>query len=326
MGEFDDEDCDITAAGSNRGASEQAWANGGPSIDGISGQPAPGCDPSSQPNPYYYAPPQVIVPADAGLLHKWKAKGGILGAIAGILLAIVKVFGPVLAVLGKVAFLGKFLITGVSMVASMWLYAMLFGWPFGVGMVILILFHECGHVIASYQCGRKYGLMVFVPLMGAFVTSKGIEKSPASDAYLAIVGPVVGGIASVATACVYFVDRGPFWLALAQWGFLINLLNLLPVPPLDGGWIAPLFSPKELACGALLLAGLCFLNPLIIVLLVVVVARAVAGWNADSAAQRHSQVAVADRWRHGLAYIGVTAVLAIGWTITVSAMSAAAAR
>jgi Zn-dependent protease len=264
---------------------------------------------TAEPLPYYYAPQVVNVPRGPGTLHKWRAKGGVVGGLAGALMFIVKVVWPALALFGKLKFL---LITGGSMLLSMWLYATMFGWPFAVGIVMLIFIHECGHALAAHRSGLKYGFMLFVPMMGAFVTTKGFGRNLVTDAYIGIMGPIIGTFASVAVALAYIPTHNLFWLALGQWGFLVNLFNLLPTPPLDGGWITPLFSPKLLAIGAVIAFVVGFKNPLIWLLLIVSLPRIVGGWKADPKTQPYYNVPIAEKWKYGMLYVGLAVFLAVG--------------
>jgi Zn-dependent protease len=269
-------------------------------------------DSQPQQRPYYAAPPQVLVPHKAGTLHRWKAKGGVLGAIASMLLFLLKLGAPIIAVFGKLAFLGKFLLTAGSMLLSMWVYATRFGWPFGIGIVALIFIHECGHAWASHRCGFKYGFMLFVPMMGAFVTRKGYGQSIVTDAFIGIMGPVVGTMACVVCGLIYIPTHNQFWLGLASWGMFINLFNLLPTPPLDGGWITPLFSPKLLAIGAVIAFLVGFKNPLIWLLLLASLPRIIGGWKADPKTQPYYQVPVYEKWKYGMIYLGLAGFLAVG--------------
>lgn len=248
-------------------------------------------------------------------LHRWKSKGGIVGGIASILIAIVKFLAPVLALLGKLKFLliaGKFLLTGGTMLLSMWAYSRGFGWPLGVGLVVLIFIHECGHALAARMRGIHTGIMVFVPFMGAFVTTKRHGVNLEEDAFIGIMGPVVGSVASLVAMLLFLPTHNLFWLTLGQWGFFINLFNLLPTPPLDGGWIVPLFSPKLLALGMIIAVVVGFLNPLIWLLLLVSIPRIISGWKADPKSQPYYRVPSAVKWKYGIAYISLAGILALG--------------
>jgi len=296
--------------------------------DGRQPEPAPLIAPADPPpspsTPYYAAPPPYVYAKPPSLLERWKAKGGIVGGLASILLLLAKIGAPVLALLAKLKFLlvalklltfGKFLLGGGSMLLSMWAWATLYGWPFGVGIVLLIFIHECGHALAARLRGIPTGIMVFVPLMGAFVTTKRYGKNIVEDAFIGIMGPVFGTLAGIGCLAIYALvpSHSPFWLALAQFNFFMNLFNLAPTPPLDGGWITPLFSPKLLAVGAVLLLFLVPYNPLILILALMSLPRIIAGWKAKPEESDYYQATAADRWKFGAAYLGLAAFLALAY-------------
>ena len=272
--------------------------------------------PATEPPPYY-APSQPT-----GLLGRLKSKGGILGALASVALAIAKIGAPVLLLLSKLKFLlvafklltvGKFLLGGGSMLVSMWVWGLVYGWRFGVGIVLLIFIHECGHAFAAKLRGIPTGIMVFIPLMGAFVTTKRYGQNIVEDAFIGIMGPVFGTLAGLGCLLLYAIVPGhsPIWLVLAQFNFFMNLFNLAPTPPLDGGWITPLFSPKLLAIGAVLLLFLIPLNPFIAVLALMSLPRIIAGWKAKPEDSDYYHATSSDRWKFGAAYLGLAAFLAL---------------
>jgi Zn-dependent protease len=244
-----------------------------------------------------------------GILESWRAKGGIPGAIATALIFLLKFAGPAIFLLAKIKIYA--LLFG-SMLLSIWLESKVFGWPLAVGIVVLIFIHECGHALAARLRGIPTGAMVFIPFMGAVVTTKRGGQNLEEDAFIGIMGPIVGSIASAVAASIYFITQNPFWLELGRFGFFINLFNLLPTPPLDGGWIAPLFSPKLLAIGAVIgvIAG--FYNWFIWVLLLASLPRILAGWRADPKTQPYYQVSSKSRWIFGSLYLGLAALLALG--------------
>ncbi len=249
-------------------------------------------------------------PLKESTLHRWQSRGGLLGALATVLLMLAKVGAPVFAVLAKLKgvliglkFLtfGKVLITGGSMFVSMWAYAQLFGWPFAVGIVLLIFIHEFGHAFAGYLRGKPFGMMVFIPLMGAFVTLKRGGSNLAEAAFIGIMGPVFGTLGGLACLGIHLIYPSLFWLALAYWNFSINLFNLTPMAPLDGGWIVPVFSPKLLAAGVVLLFILAPRNPLIWVLAFLSIPRIISAWKAKPAEDPYYRVQPIDRLRYGIA-------------------------
>ena len=279
----------------------------------LAGRTAEGGGTPSSPAP---PPGYAEAPAPPGLLGRWKAKGGVLGGLASALLVLAKFAAPALALLAKFKFLAlgaKLLLGSGSMLLSMWAWGLVYGWRFGVGIVLLIFIHECGHAAAARLRGIPTGIMVFVPLIGAFVTTKRGGKSLTEDAFIGIMGPVFGTGAGLGCLLLYAALPGhsPFWPALAQVCFFMNLFNLAPTPPLDGGWITPLFSPKLLAVGAVLLLFLARYNPLIVVLALMSLPRIISGWNAKPEDSSYYQATAADRWKFGAAYLGLAALLAV---------------
>jgi Zn-dependent protease len=108
-------------------------------------------------------------------------------------------------------------------------------WRFGLGFVLLILFHELGHIVEARRQGLEVSLPVFIPFFGAFVTYRHSGLAPWRNALIAIAGPLAGGVAA-AVAWEVGSARASHWLLyLAYLGFLFNAANLLPVGFLDGG-------------------------------------------------------------------------------------------
>jgi Zn-dependent protease len=156
----------------------------------------------------------------------------------------------------KFASLGKFALTGLSMFAMMWFEAMRGGWLFGVAFVILIFLHEMGHAVAIRQAGLQAGWPVFIPFFGAMIALKGRPPTPAVEARIAIAGPVAGTLASLATVGIFFLTGSRVWLAVAYTGFFLNLFNLVPISPLDGGRVAQAFSRRAWLIGGVLLGAM----------------------------------------------------------------------
>ncbi len=175
---------------------------------------------SPEPLPHYAAPPPR-----PSLVEQLKARGGIMGLLASLFAVFAK-FKFLLFALLKL----KFLLGFGSMLVSMWAWGAIYGWKFGVGLVLLIFIHECGHVAAFRLRGIPVTGMVFIPFMGAFVTGKRGGQDAAENAFIGIMGPVFGALAGIVCLLVYSVSPISFWTALAQWSFLINLFNLLPIP------------------------------------------------------------------------------------------------
>ena len=242
-------------------------------------------------------------------LERRASRGGILGTLAALALLVFKFLGPLASGL-KFLGLGKFLLTGGSMLLSMAAYATTFGWPMGVGFVLSIFVHECGHAYAARRLGWPFSFMVFIPFMGAMVAHKHGGKNVAQDAYVGIMGPIWGTASGLLALGLYYLTGNGLFHAMAQIILFMNLFNLAPMAPLDGGWIVPLFSPKLLAAGVVLLFVIAPHNPLIWVLALMSLPRVIGGWKAKPDTQPYYQATPNDRWRFGLMYAGLAAFLA----------------
>jgi Zn-dependent protease len=155
---------------------------------------------------------------------------------------------------------GKVLITGVSMVAMVVVESWYTGWMFAVGFVLLILLHELGHGYAMQQSGVKAGWPVFIPFLGAMIAMKGTPQNRAVEAHIAFGGPLAGAAASLATAAAAMLLDSRLLMALAYSGFLLNLFNLTPMSPLDGGRITQAFSGRAWIVGLAIIGVLIYLT------------------------------------------------------------------
>jgi Zn-dependent protease len=203
------------------------------------------------------------------------------GALVGLGLLLVK-FKGLLAVALRLKWLvlaPKLLVSFASLFVSIWFYALFFGWKFGVVFVLLILVHELGHYLTFRNFGISATLPFFIPGFGAFVSRRGPAPSLTIDAVATLAGPIFG-IAASAVCYGYAVSTAePFWYAAAYVGFFLNALNLLPIPPFDGGGIAAAIDPRLWILGAIgLFAWLLFFatwSPFTLILVVVIAVTAV---------------------------------------------------
>ncbi len=230
-----------------------------------------------------------------------------------------KLFAPIvaagvaLAKYGVILVKFKFFALFFSMIASIGAYALAFGWQFAVGFVLLIFVHEMGHVIVLRARGIDAGLPVFLPFLGAFVKMKQSPRSAYDEALSGIAGPVFGAAAAFGVLGLAGVYDSDFLRALAYTGFLLNLFNLLPFLPLDGGRTAAAISPKLWLVG---LAGLLAYeiyrpSPIIPLLLIVGGLETYRRWRGrDTAASRaYYALTAQQRVNIGTAYIGLIVLL-----------------
>jgi Zn-dependent protease len=146
-----------------------------------------------------------------------------------------RALGPLVALVVAAAKWGFVLLKFSTIFIAFGGYALIFGWKFAAGFVLLILLHESGHYIEAKREGLSPRLPVFIPFLGAYVQYT--RGHPWQTVRVAIAGPILGGAA--AAVCLAFAERssdGPDLLsALAYTGFFLNLLNLLPFGIFDGG-------------------------------------------------------------------------------------------
>ncbi len=221
----------------------------------------------------------------------------------------------ILSLLTKLKF-AKAFITAGTMVLAIGGYTMLFGWPFAIGFVLLIFVHEMGHYLAARQRGLDVGLPVFIPFLGAYVALKDQPHDAETEAHVAYAGPFVGSLACFA---VYFASRhydSRLLLALAQSGLLINLFNLIPISPLDGGRITAVLGPRVWLVGLPILAAFWYYHPSPLLLLVGLMAlpKVMEAWNYDPKAPKNLAyygVPLATKIEYAGLYLILVLVLAI---------------
>src|SRR4051795_4760053 len=161
----------------------------------------------------------------------WRRIGSALAAL-GVLIAKV---GAKLKALLLLAPKLKLLTTSGTMLVSVAAYSLIWGWTFAVGFVVLLLVHEMGHVIQLRREGIPASAPLFIPFLGAVVGARSLGDDAVAEARVGLAGPILGSIGAAALAPIYAATGDEFWKALAFTGFFLNLFNLLPVVPLDGG-------------------------------------------------------------------------------------------
>ena len=162
-----------------------------------------------------------------------------LGPIAVAVIAFASKAKAILLLLPKI----KVLSTSATMLVSIAAYSLIWGWSFAAGFVILLLVHEMGHVIQLRREGIEASAPMFIPFMGAFVAAKSMGDDAGAEARVGLAGPVLGSLACLVPLAIWQATGNEFWQALAFVGFFLNLFNLLPVLPLDGGRAMAALSP-----------------------------------------------------------------------------------
>ena len=196
---------------------------------------------------------------ERGGTREWrqeKVKTGRVRRLAGLGGLAITIGGWLLKLKG-LAFLLKFGTAGLTALLSVAFYSLAFGWTFAFGFVGLIFVHEMGHVIAVKAKGLPVKGMYFIPFFGAAVAWSD-AKNIKDEAEVAIAGPLAGAIGSAICLGIagLFHLQHSLWLPLAYIGFFLNLLNLAPVWPLDGGRVFEAINRRVWIVGFVLLLGL----------------------------------------------------------------------
>ena len=226
--------------------------------------------------------------------------------------------GKLLILLFSAGKLGKMLTTGGTMIISIVAYSWIFGWPYAVGFVLLIFFHEMGHYLAAKQRGLDVGAPTFIPFVGAWIELKDQPLNVETEAYVGFAGPIVGSVAALACFVLAREYNSQLLLALAYSGFMLNLFNLIPISPLDGGRITAIISPKVWLFGVPLLAALFFYHPSPMLILIAILAypQLKIAWdhfrhgNPDETSEYYN-TPLNTRVNYGVLYLGMIVFLSM---------------
>ncbi len=205
--------------------------------------------------------------------------------------------------------------TGGTMIISIWFYAMAWGWRFAVGFVLLILVHECGHLLVAKRMGLKVGAPMFIPFVGALIALKEMPRNAWIEAQVGIGGPLLGTVGAAVCYAIYLATGNGLFGALAYTGFFINLFNMAPIGFLDGGRIVTALSPWLWLVGTVIIGFMMFVhfNFLLLIIFVVSLPRLFSLFRKKSAEQaRYFEVTPQQRWLMGAMYFGLIALLVAG--------------
>jgi Zn-dependent protease len=245
----------------------------------------------------------------------WRRFGG--GLLAVVVFAAAKL-KAILLLLPKI----KVLTTSGSMLVSVAAYSLIWGWKFAIGFVVLLFVHEMGHVIALRREGVQASAPLFIPFLGALVWAKSLGGNALAEARVGLAGPILGTIGAAACLPVAWLTGADMWTALAFTGFLLNLFNLLPVTPLDGGRAMAALAPWMwfVGLGAVVALAFAFPNPIILIIAVVGAFDVYGRWTrrrrGGDEARAYYKVRGRDRALVGFVYLALIAVLVLGMDAT----------
>lgn len=276
----------------------------------------------SQTDGEYQPPPPFPPPKPKA--KGWRNAGGTAAGI-GLLAAKFKTLLAFLLTFKWIFLGGKFLLSFGSIFASIWFYALFYGWKLGIVIVLLVLVHEIGHWLAFRAFGTPVSLPYFIPGFAAFVAPKAPPPSPAHGAFAALMGPITGMAASGVCFAYGVATNNHFWFAAAYIGFFLNLFQLIPLVPFDGGRVAEIIDARLFWVGlvvfALFLAVIGLHSPFAWLLLLIVGVTALPRIRAALRGEISPVLAatpVRARVSLALGYFMTIAVGAIGAGVTMS--------
>lgn len=137
----------------------------------------------------------------------------------------------------------------LSMLASIAVGAPILGWQLTLIIILVIGFHEYGHLLAMKLFGYQNPHITFLPLLGGVTMGHETDPDPIKRAWVSLAGPLPGILLAWATIAIwYFIYKFPvndFIIMLLSILIVINYLNLLPVQPLDGGQLIKTLIPNH---------------------------------------------------------------------------------
>jgi Zn-dependent protease len=236
----------------------------------------------------------------------------LLGPVIAAGLLVWKVAGPLFVAIKSI----KFLSTGVTFLVSIAAYATIWGWRFAVGFTVLLFIHEMGHVIQLRREGVPATAPLFIPFLGAFVGMKQLPKNAYVEAKVGLAGPVVGTLGAAACFALAVSMDSDLLRAVSYTGFFLNLINLIPVLPLDGGRAAAAFHPVFWFIGLFVVALLFFLHSNLLLLLILLLGgyELYNRWSRrnDPESRAYHQTTWRQRVIVGTVYIALIVVLVVG--------------
>jgi Zn-dependent protease len=264
------------------------------------------------------APPEPTSPTAAFGKAKRSRLREKLSALGAAIVALLAKLKAVLLLLPKI----KLLTTAATALVSVAAYSVLWGWQFAAGFVVLLFIHEMGHVIALRREGIKASAPMFIPFLGAMISARSLGDNALAEARVGLAGPILGSIASAAVAIAGLLTNTGLLEALGYIGFFLNLFNLLPVVPLDGGRAMAAMAPWMWFLGFGVLVALDFIapNPILLIITLFAGFELYRRWerrrNPTPAQTSYYKVSPRNRLLVGAVYIGLIVALAVGMHFT----------
>ena len=279
-------------------------------------EPDPRFEPTEAPEPPSFPSPESSDDGERGyepVQPRW-GLGNFLRKLAAPIVGL----GFLLVKFGGLLLKLKVVTTGASMLVSIAAYAWIWGLPFAIGFVLLIFVHELGHVLELRRQGVPTSAPLFIPFLGAVIGMKELPDDAWKEARVALAGPILGSVGAAACWIAAEATGSELLMGLAFVGFFLNLFNLVPIVPLDGGRAVGALHPVFWFVGLLMMVALLVLRPNPILILIVVLGGLDLWrrWRERGEAEHYYKVSAQRRLAVGVVYLGLVAVLALAMSAT----------
>lgn len=279
-------------------------------------QPDPRFEAVEAPEPPSFPNPDASTDGDRGYVPvqpRW-GLGDFLRKLAAPLIGL----GFLIVKFGGLLLKLKVVTTGASMLVSVAAYAWIWGLPFAIGFVLLIFVHELGHVLELRRQGVPASAPLFIPFLGAVIGMRELPDDAWKEARVALAGPILGSVGAVACWIAGEATGSELLVGLAFVGFFLNLFNLIPIVPLDGGRAVGALHPVFWFVGLVMMLGLVVLRPNPILVLIVILGGLDLWqrWRARGDNVRYYDLPVRQRATVGVVYLALVAALALAMSAT----------
>jgi Zn-dependent protease len=235
-----------------------------------------------------------------------------------------KLFAPLIAIGFLIVKYGALLLklkvftTAASMLVSIAAYAWIWGLPFAVGFVVLIFVHEFGHVLELRRQGVPASAPLFIPFLGAVIGMKQLPDDAWKEARVALAGPILGSVGAAAFWIAGEMADSDLLRALGFVGFFLNLFNLIPIVPLDGGRAVSALHPGIWLLGLVLMVGLVIVspNPILIIIVIIGALELWRRWRERGAQADYYRLPPWQKVTVATVYIGLIVALGVAVSAT----------
>jgi Zn-dependent protease len=227
-------------------------------------------------------------------------------------------FGLLILKYGALLLKLKVFTAAASMLVSIAAYTWIWGLPFAVGFVVLIFVHEMGHVIELRRQGVPASAPLFIPFLGAVIGMRQLPDDAWKEARVALAGPILGSVGAAGFLVAGAALDSDLLRALAFVGFFLNLFNLIPIVPLDGGRAVGALHPAIWFLGLVMMVGLAIVspNPILIIIVIVGGLELWRRWRERGQRPAYYRLPVSQRVAVAVVYIGLIVILGVAVSAT----------